>query len=625
MKLDLTLPLPKLKTLYVKAKEAYYEDSNPILTDAQFDKLEDFIKQEDPNWKGFKVGAPVKNKKAKVKLTIPMFSLDKVKAPTVQKWLDKQDSNSYVTVSDKLDGSSLELEYREGKPFSCVTRGNGVIGGDVSFLIPHLKIPQKVGTADFILRCEGLFSKAGFLKYKAEFDAARNAASGILNRQDAHHSLKDLKIVVLQVLRPNLVPSKALTWAKQKGFLVVPWSRVKVSQLNARNLSVLLEKRKVSSKYQIDGIVITLDKVNKLPLTGNPDFAVAFKSNIDSESAPVTTVRDVEWEVSAHGLLKPVVVYDAVDWEGSKLTRATAFNAAFVNENGIGKGAKIAILRSGDVIPYIAKVVKKVKPSVPSVDTFGDYALNKRGTDYVLTSPLDNEDFRIKKISRFFVNIGVDFLRERTVRKLYASGFTNVKSITTATPKEFLKVPGVKATTANKIHQNIHKVLDSGIDTVTLMDASGVFPFGMGTTRLENIQSKYNLLDLCAAPESEQMKVLVNISGFNTVTAQMFVKGSKKFLKWMKLVGITPVQRKKEKVKLESNKLDGTRVAWTGYRDKAQEDIVTKNGGKVESFGARTQILLVSPTGKASSKVDKANAKGIPVLTWDKFARKYRL
>lgn len=617
--------LDQLKEKYRLAKKKYYNDpgGKTLMSDAQFDKLEDTIRKADPKWKGFKAGAPV-NKKTKVKLPVPMFSLDKLKAPTVEPWLKAQ-GEANIVLSDKLDGSSLEIEYVSGKPVFCATRGNGLIGGEVSYLIPHLKIPQKVGTADFIVRCEGLFSKASFLKYKAEFDSARNASSGVLNRQDIHHSLKDLKIVVLQVMKPNLQPSKGLNWAKQKGFTVVPFKVFKASALNARNLSTLLEQRKISSKFAMDGLVLVLDKVNKLPTSGNPDWGKAFKENIDADSATVTTVRKVVWEISSHGLIKPVVHYDPVDWDGAKLTKATAFNAAFVNANGIGVGSRIAILRSGEIIPYIAKVLKKVKPSVPDPKIFGAYHLTKNDTDYVLSDPLENEDFRIKKISRFFANLEVDYLREQTVRKMYEVGFDNIKSITRATIKDFMTIPGIQARGANKLYTAIHEKIDKGVPVIKLMDASGVFPSGMGETRFETISKHYNLLDLCALPEEEQLQILLKIPGFKDLTADFFIRGSKKFLKWVKLVGITPIQPKKEKVKLDSQKLVGIGVTWTGYRSEEQEQIVKANGGSVESFGSRTKVLLVSPTGKTSTKQDKAKQKGIPVMTWDVFTRRYKL
>lgn len=619
--------LDQLKQKYISAKRAYYLDPNgkTDMSDAQFDKLEDTIREQDPKWKGFKAGAPVKNKKTKVRLPIPMFSLDKVKADNADKWLAKQTAPNIV-LSDKLDGSSLEIEYRDGRPVFCATRGNGKIGGEVSFLIPHLKIPQKVGTADFFVRCEGLFTKAGFMKYKNEFDAARNAASGILNRQDIHRAIKDLKVVVLQVLEPNLQPSKGLRWAKSKGFTVVPWKVFPKSKLNARVLDKLLDTRKASSKFLMDGIVLTLDKINKHPISGNPDFSVAFKRNMDEEEAPTTIVRKVEWEVSAHGLIKPVIVYDPISWDGATLTRASAYNAKYVKTNGIGVGAKVALVRSGDVIPKIIKVFKRAaKYSVPDPKVFGTYHLDKNETEYVLDAPLENEDFRVRKISRFFASLEIDFLRERTVRTLYESGFTNVKSITRATVKDFLKIPGIKETSANKLWDSIHKVIDNGVPVAKLMDASGVFPRGMGETRFGTIAKHYDLMKLCLLPEEEQLEILLKIPGFKGLTADYFIKGSKKFPKWVKIVGITPIQPKKVKVKLDSNKLQNMGVTWTGFRSDEQEDIVKANGGNVVSFGSKTQTLLVSNSGKASGKQAKAEQKGIPIMTWDAFALKYKL
>jgi NAD-dependent DNA ligase len=85
------------------------------------------------------------------------------------------------------------------------------------------------------------------------------------------------------------------------------------------------------------------------------------------------------------------------------------------------------------------------------------------------------------------------------------------------------------------------------------------------------------------------------------------------------------VTSKKKKVKTKSEKLEGQNVTWTGYRDKEQEAIVQENGGQVVSFGSKTTVLLVSPSGKSSSKGDKARERGIPVMTWDEFKRKFKL
>lgn len=627
MILEIAMTLSAKKKLYLKAKDAYYNSDKPIMTDAQFDKLEDEIREADPNWKGLKK-AGAKVKKLKVKLPVPMFSLDKTKPETVERWTQYH-ADEMVVVSDKLDGSSMEVVYEGGVPVSAYTRGNGTIGGDVSYLVPHLRIPQRVGKESFIIRCETLFSRVAFNKYKTEFDAARNAASGILNRTDIHKGARDLSVVVLQVLQPNQKPSKGLAWAKAKGFTVVPFKLFRASELTSSRLSKLLEARRSKSKYQMDGLVLTLDKVNPLPKAGNPDWAVAFKLNVTTEDAPIATVEEVQWEVSPHGYLKPVAIYSPIDVEGAKLTRATAFNAKFVEQNRIGPGAQIKIIRSGDIIPKIVEVVKPAKKAaLPDHTQFGNWSWSKNRVDIILVKPTENEDFRVRVITRFMSNLEIDFMKEGNVRKLYEAGFDNVKKILRATPEDFLRIPGVKETTANKLHEAIHKVVDKGVPVVKLMDASGTFPRGMGTTRLQQIADKWNILKVAQLAETNPDKVqaaLTKLPGWQATTAAMFVKGAPKFLKWVTITGVKPSLKKEKGPDVKSKKLDGVGVTWTSYRNKDEEQTVVENGGKVVPFGSKTNVLLYRPGGKESSKISKAKEKGIRVLVWDQFAKKYQL
>lgn len=616
-------PLPKLKALYTKAKDAYYNDPNgrTVMSDDEYDALEDLIRKQEPKWPGLKAtGIKTKNKKTKVKLTVPMASLDKVKAHSVEKWLEGV-STPQVVISDKKDGSSLQLTYKDGVPTQLVTRGDGVIGGDVSFLIPHLKIPQRVGKINAVLRCEGIFSKSAFLKYKTEFDAARNAASGIFNRQDIHRATKDLTIFVLKVLLPPVKPSQGLAWAKSKGFSVVPYKVVPTSKLNAENLTKLLAKRKATSKYHLDGIVIEEDKINK-PTKDKPDWAVAFKENVDVDQAPVTTVTEVLWDVSSRAQIIPRVKFKPVVFDGAKVQYCSGFNAKFINENGIGPGAKIAVLRSGDIIPYLAKVVKKAKPSKPDPREVGPYELDKRGTNYILTDPRASDAFKIQRILKFMKTVGVDFIKAGVITKLYELGFKNIKAYVQMTPDQLI-AKGVTPATANKLAGALRAALDKGIPLPVLMDASGVFPHGMGQTRFEAIAQHYPLMKLAEALPEEQYAALSKIKGFGSSITDAFVKGAPKFVKWMSIVQIKVAKPKK--VKLDSTKLAGVHATWTGYRDKHQEQLVTENGGTVVPFGGKTTVLLVSPSGKASSKADKARERNVPVLTWDQFKKKYAI
>lgn len=617
--------LNKLKSLYEKAKRIYYNDPNgkQLMTDAQFDKLEDKLKRLDPKWKGFKAGSPVV-KKLKAKLPVPIFSLDKVKTEkAIQAFLSEGD---YVVVMDKLDGSSLELVYEGGKPTRLFTRGDGKIGGEVSFLIPYLRgIPQKVSTKSrVIVRCEGLFTKAAFDKHKHEFDAARNAASGILNRQDIHKAVKDLSVVALQMLEPNVKMSQGLKWLKSNGFRTVAWKVFPAAKLNFNNLSKLLQKRKSVGNFQMDGLVLVYDEKNVLPKSGNPDWGVAFKENVSVENAPVTTVRKVHWKISPHGVIIPRVEFDPIDMDGAKVKFATAFHAKFVMRNKIGPGAKVAIVRSGDIIPQIVKVVKTGRESLPLMSEVGDYTWDKTKTNIVLVDAKNNENVRMQKIARCFAKLDIDFIRGGVVKKMYAAGFDNIRKILKAKPADFERIEGVKSALANKMWTAIHSKTDNGVPLTQLMDASGVFPRGVSQTRLDLVAEKLNLMMLAKRPVDVIVQRISSLPGFQETTARMIAKGLVKFEKWCSITGLKINDALKPKaVKVQSNKLKGLNVTWTGYRNADQEQAVQSFGGNVVSFGSKTQVLLVSPTGKTSGKADKARERQIPVMTWSEFSKKY--
>ena len=619
------LTTPQKKALYKKARRLYYNDT-PIMSDASFDLLEDDLKAVAPTWPELKrTGAPVaKNIKKKVKLPIPMFSLDKAKPHNVDSRLAKWATQSgNAVISLKADGSSLELIYEDGVPTRAITRGDGRIGGDVSYLIPHMKIPQKVGTASFIVRCEAIFTAKAFSKYAEVFDQARNAASGILNRQDVHESLKDLSIVVLQLLKPNPVLSKGLAWAKARGFTVIPYKVIPLSALSSSRLEKILANQKAKAKFQIDGLVVALDRSNPLPTSGNPDWAFAFK--VSSESK-VTKVKKVHWDVSHLGTLIPRIEYDPVDWEGASLKFATAFNAKYIVDNHVGPGTQVEIVRSGDVIPYIEKVVINTarKPSLPGTE-FGSYHWDKNKTHLLLDNPTENTDFRIRRLTKFFTAMDIDFVREQTVRKLYDLGFTNLTKILKAPPSSFVG-EGTSPQGAQRLWSAIHKVLDSKVPLTKLMVASTTFPRGIGQRRLLSLGTQIDLLELASMPREKQLEIITSTDGWNTVMAKVFMEGVPKFLKWLDLVRVpytndTGVRR----VKKVDGPLTDVLVSWTGYRSKEEELQVTKAGGTVVPFGSKTTVLLYTEGGKASSKVSKAQAKGITIMTWSQFAKRYKL
>lgn len=624
------LSLEKRKKIFRKARDAYY-NKRPIMSDDDFDALEDTIAQEDPNWTDLKkTGAPVK--KNKVKLEFYMPSLGKKTPKDVQDFLGRPQAAN-IMVSKKLDGTSLQLIYENGVPIHCYTRGradptkdtHSQWGGDVSYLVPHLKIPKKISfKKHLVLRCEGIFRRAKFQKYKNEFDNPRNAASGIMNRASdkVHPATRDLDLVVVKMLNPWVVPSAGLKAAKRLGFRVVGFKSVPVKKITTEKLVRTLEKAKSKSKYQMDGLVLTWDKINPKYTADKPTWEIAFKVPQGEETAPVATVRKIVWKVSSFGVLVPKAILDPVRFDGVTVKQATLNNARWMVDRGIGPGAQVKLIRGGEIIPKIIGVVRKGKVQLPDKSEFGAYGWDDNDTHLVLKDRDASEDVRIRGIVRFFSKLGVDFMKESTVRRMYDIGLDSVKKILRAEPDDFMKMEGVKEKTANKLYDAIQRFVSEGGFLPRLMEASGCFPKGLGAKRIAQIQKKHpDLLGLADLSKSEIRDALEDVPMFSGTTIEMFVDGIYKFKRFFDSTGLKI--KKPTKIKKDSNKLDGLSVTWTGYRSKEQEDLVTKNGGNVVSFGGGTDVLLISPVGKTSSKPDKARARGIPVMYWEQFQKKY--
>jgi NAD-dependent DNA ligase len=147
-------------------------------------------------------------------------------------------------------------------------------------------------------------------KWSEDFENARNMASGLVNRKDIHKAIKDIDVIIYEVVSPRGVPSAQLKALKSEGFHVVPHKVFET--LTEQQLIAYYQERRNKSKHDIDGLVIMQDKKHAANTSGNPDFAVAFKDNEQVESALARVVR-VEWTASKHGKLAPVVVVEAIE------------------------------------------------------------------------------------------------------------------------------------------------------------------------------------------------------------------------------------------------------------------------------------------------------------------------
>jgi len=623
------LYLTDLVGILKQCSDRYYNDGTSLLSDRAFDALKDELQVRNPAHPFLnQIGAPVAKGSRKVPLPYALFSLDKVKADTVAKWTTPK-KGPYV-VSDKEDGNSLEIVYKSGG-VRIYTRGDGVKGQDVTFLAPHLDIPQAIPSGKVLaVRAEAIIPNAAFKKYfTGAYRNPRNLVAGAMNKRSVHESLPHIHVIAYEIIEPRMKPSAALAKLKQYGFNVVPYKVY--NTLSVAMLSKLLATRKARSKYDIDGLVIEQDQLNRRPSAGNnPGYAVAFKE-ADENQMHDTKVIEVQWEASKLGALKPVLRIQPVELPGNTINYVTGHNAFFI-EHGyrskdklkgmpvkpIGPGAVVKIIRSGDVIPHVVEVVKGcTKPQMPDEP----YKYGRTGIDIyqTVTSDLTKE----KLITSFFVTVGVEYMKLNTVQKLVQNGFNSIPKILRAKAADFLVIPGFKATLANKLYAAI-QAKTREVELHTLMDASGVFGAGLGEKRLKPLIETFpNILTWVNLKPSYIEERVKTVRGFNQTAAQ-FAVGFPKFLKWLATTRIKPILP--AKIKKTGTILQGHTVVFTGIRVPDLETTIISNGGKIGSgVNSTTTILIAKDPNENSAKLRKAADLGISIMTVDKFKSKFKV
>ena len=299
-----------------------------------------------------------------------MGSMDKMKdQKKIESWTTKYYENGYI-VSDKLDGTSGLVVY-ENNTIKIYTRGNGHIAQDISYLQKYTKLPKTLQNKT-IVRGEFIISKTKWQKYKNKFSNARNFVSGLINSKKVSPKLiKDIDFVAYELIEPIVTQKEQFILLQQYGFNVV--YNTFINNVSMDLLSDILTKRRETSKYEVDCIISTNNNIFKREEEKNPKHSIAFKMVI-TEDIVETTILDVEWNASMWGVLKPRIRVSPVLIQGVTINWVTGINAKFMLHNTIGgpigPGAVVQIIRSGDVIPKIIKVVVPVKET--EVKTYVD-------------------------------------------------------------------------------------------------------------------------------------------------------------------------------------------------------------------------------------------------------------
>jgi len=605
-----------------------YHAGESVISDKLFDELYDEIKKRDPKNEFFKkVGFEAT--KNKVELPYYMGSMDKLKTSELDKlnkWSKKFNKYDYV-IMDKLDGIS-GLFVKEGNETKFYTRGNGTVGQDITYLIntvPDLKKISKL-KEDIVIRGEIIISKKKWLKYEKEFSNARNMVSGLVNSKSINTNImKDIDFVVYEIMEPRMRMSEQIKYLEKNKINTVYNEILDKKDLDFEMLDEILIDRREDSTYEVDGIIIMDDSLNEVNYEGNPEFAFAFKDASEKLTADVV-VKDVEWNISKDGYIKPKLILEPTKLSGVVISNATAFNAKYIIDNKIGPGSVVKIIRSGDVIPHVLEVLKTAKVKMPDVE----YEWNETEVDLIAVG--DKTDNQIIKELTFFADkMDIANLSEGLIKNFVENDIDDIFKIINISKADLLKLDGFKDKLVNKIYDNIQTAMENAT-LVQFMNATNIFGHNFGHKRLEKIWKQYgnNFIKFMKDHTKEEIsKEVIKIDGFDEITSKQFSEYIHEFIKVFEKI---PKKYQKNiidnsEVKEVSDKFKGKKFVFSGFRNKEWEEFITENGGELSSSVSKNTSYLITTKKErdegSNSKVVKAKGLEIEIVTKEEFEEKF--
>lgn len=623
----------------------YYNEDAPEIEDFEYDALTRELKALEkeypellsPDSPTQNVGGNANKLFSPVHHTIKMESLQDVFSFNELREFDlKIDKNKTVySVEPKIDGLSVSLEYSGGKLLRASTRGDGVTGEDVTANVLQIKsVPKKIDFADDLeVRGEVYMPKSSFLKLVEHQELMgekpaknpRNAAAGTLRQKNSEVVKKrELSIFIFNVqhISGKVFNShiKSLDFLASLGFTVL-------SSYKACDTidEVIYEINRIGDsrgdlEYDIDGAVVKVDNLAYRTELGStakfPKWAVAFKYPPEEKE---TTLRNIEINVGRTGALTPTAVFDPVELAGTTVSRAVLHNEDFINEKQIGIGDTIVVRKAGEIIPEVVTVshhnenseVFKMPSSCPSC---GAPVFREEGEAVIHCTNAECPAQILRHLIHFTSRDAMDIegLGPAMLEQLLDAGL--IKNIVDIYKLDFQAVMGLERVglkSADNLRSAIEKSKSN--DLSRLITALGIRHIGSGAAKL--LAEEYNSIDEIMSASREDLE---SIAGFGSVLAESAVEffslhETKQMISELKACGVNMNSTKKA----VSDRFVGMTFVLTGTlpsltRNEASE-IIESLGGKVSSsVSKKTSYVLAGE--EAGSKLDKANALGVPVI-----------
>lgn len=633
----------------IKYYNQTYRIGHPEISDAEYDQLVDQLKRIDPNNEWFQHIEPaiIPNNRKRT-LPVPMKSLNKVKSMSeLKKWYQSLGltQTTGLVCMPKFDGLSLLCNEITGEAFS---RGGAENEGQDCTAhyqdMSHIKHKNgfQYTYGEFVI------SRANWHQYfqgknseltGEPFKSPRNTAAGLLNRDNPCRYLQYATFFRYGINAP-LLKNYTTFYTLIEDICTIfnqehLYGFYHLDELTEDVLANLFKEW--SALYPIDGIVVYLndlylwEAIGRHQTTGNPLYAIAYKHPDFTETFE-TTVKDITWKASKSGALKPVVNIEMVDTGDCNMENPTGYNAGWINDHEIAKGAKILVTRSGGVIPKILSVIEPANETEQS-DLWDDLAecphcqsptrWNENGIELCCTNPQCDGRLLAKAVF-FYTTCGAENIGEETLAKIFKAGYTTIPQMLNVTYDQLIHIDGFGDGIANIILDNNQRIMQ-GVDAATLMQASDCFT-GVGKIKAqkwldeigqENIDLFYKQQYILASPDSEQFKKL-------NKTQQAFAIGLPLFYQFVDNTQI-PILLPQPAQDNQNGVCANMSVCMSGFRDAKIEQYIKSEGGTIVSgVSKKTTHLIVKDKAATSSKINKALEFGVQIIDIDEFSQKYR-
>lgn len=655
--------IAELVEIINKASYEYYLNDNPSITDQEYDdyysellRLEEAypeLKREDSPT--IRVGGEALSKFEKVEHKTPMLSFDDIfnedEIIAFDERIRKSINNPTYTVEPKMDGLSGSLIYEKGLLVRVATRGNGLVGENITANGKTIKsIPLRLKKdIDIEVRGEIYMSKASFEKANKEREAngealfanPRNAAAGSVRQLDSKITAKrNLDFMAYFIPNPKdygiKTQEESLKFLRELGF--VTNYKLNTTASNAeeiiKDIKTLGEIRR-SLPYEIDGVVLkvnNLEDEDRLGYTARvPRWGIAYKFPAEEV---LTTLKEIKFTVGRTGKITPNAIFSPVHVAGSLISKATLHNEDYCIAKDVRVGDIISIRKAGDVIPEVVRVLKERRNGTEKEFQMLEYCpichtkIVRKDTEADYYCP--NEMCPARKIeniihfaSREAMNI--DGLGESIIEDLYNENFiTNITDIYDIDKyeEELMNLEGYGKKKIDNLKSAIKNSKNNSLER--LIYGLGIRNVGAKTAKV--LAKYYKTLDNLMTASYEE---LVNISDIGDIIAKSIIsyfsnEDNKNIITKLKQLGVNTTYinnsgyEEKDEFKGKTFVLTGSLVNIT--RDKASE-IIESLGGKVSSsVSSKTSVVVVGDS--PGSKYDKALALGIPIWQEDEFLDK---